>query len=138
MRTSEKESCCGQPATEVKDQVARQLMHVERLSQAPAQAAQVRQVGSASRNQRALRLHRSSWQIHRRTCCALASSTDIGSAHSDVVADITPSPSEPQTPEEDDPRGASGGPTQPTDSRRQCQSAKSVLIGRAIYLQSCV
>ena len=123
-----RESCCGRPATEVEDQVARRLVRVERLSQAPAQAVQVRQWGSASRKQRALRLHRWSWQTDRRTCWALASSTEIGSAHSGVVADITVGPSEPQTPEEDDP-----GCRQRHDNRRQCPSAKPLPCCGVIY-----
>ena len=120
-----RESCCGRPATEVEEQVARRLVHVERLSQAPAQAAQVHQWGSALRKQRALRLHRSSWHNDRRTCWALASSTKIGSAHSGVVADISPGPYEPQTPEEDDPRRR-----RRPDNRRHRPSAKPLPSGR--------
>ena len=48
-----------------------------------------------------------------------------GSAHSGVVADISPGPSEPQTPEESDPRRR----WRP-DKRRQCLSAKPLPSGR--------
>ena len=123
-----RESCHVQPATEDEEQVARRLVHADRLAQAPAQAAQVRQWGSALRQQGALRLHRWNGQTDRRTCWALASSTEIGSAHSGVVVDITVGPSEPQTPEESDPRRR----WRP-DKRRQCPSAKPLPSCGVIY-----
>ena len=126
-----RESCRMQPAVEDEDQAARRLAHAERLAKAPAQAAQARQWGSAPRQQRALRLHRWSWQTGKRTCWALDSSPETGSAHSGVVADITVGPSEPQTPEESDPRRR-----QRHDNRRQCRATKPLPGGRFFYIVS--
>ena len=63
-----RESCRVQPATEDEERVARRLAHAERLSQAPAQAAQARQWGSAPRQQRGLLGHRWNGQNDKRTC----------------------------------------------------------------------
>ena len=124
-----RESCHVQPATEDEEQVARRLVHADRLAQAPAQAAQVRQWGSAPRQKRALRLHRWSWQTSKRTCWALDSSPETGSAHSGVVADISPGRSELQTPREND-----LGRRQRPDKRRQRRSAKSLPSRRFFYI----
>ena len=120
-----RETSCGRPAAEDEEHAARRLAHAERLAQAPAQAAQAHKWGSASRQQRSLRLHRWNGQTGKRTCWALDSSAETGSAHSGVVADISPGPSEPQTPEESDPRRR----WRP-DKRRQCPSAKPLPSGR--------
>ena len=120
-----RESCHIQPAAEDEDPAAQRLTHAEMLAQAPAQAAQAHKWGSASRQQRSLRLHRWNGQTGKRTCWALDSSAETGSAHSGVVADISPGPSEPQTPEESDPRRR----WRP-DKRRQCPSAKPLPSGR--------
>ena len=120
-----RESCHIQPAAEDEDPAAQRLTHAEMLAQAPAQAAQAHKWGSASRQQRSLRLHRWNGQTGKRTCWALDSSAETGSAHSGVVADISPGPSEPQTPEEDDPRRR-----RRPDNRRHRPSAKPLPSGR--------
>ena len=128
-----RETSCGRPAAEDEEHAARRLAHAERLAQAPAQAAQAHKWGSASRQQRSLRLHRWNGQTGKRTCWALDSSAETGSAHSGVVADISPGPSEPQTPEESDPRRR----WRP-DKRRQCPSAKPLPSCGVIYNRACV
>ena len=87
VRAHPRESCRMQPAAEDEEQAAQWLAHAERLAQAPAQAAQARQWGSASRQQRSLLQHRWIWQTGERTCWALDSSAETGLAHSSVVAD---------------------------------------------------
>ena len=124
-----RESCHIQPAAEDEDPAAQRLTHAEMLAQAPAQAAQAHKWGSASRQQRSLRLHRWNGQTGKRTCWALDSSAETGSAHSGVVADISPGRSELQTPREND-----LGRWQRPDKRRQRRSAKSLPSGRFFYI----